>query len=216
MSKPPPARYRRTNWSSYNASPRIRVDNDTTWRAPHVGRPGRPQCFPMRPYNFTCPMPGIKFLGDGGWPTRKHGPQGRRQWRRVHLAMAPGHGRHQRRGGHPQLRRRQSRAVGPARPDSARRADRKGHRPSRQIAPQAPAGRWTAPTTRANVTGPSPTGKPPRSSRSKTTGVRGRKTVQPQRSATRTCAPPDSTDGRSGNAGPVPTPEAGSRRGCAA
>lgn len=30
---------------------------------------------------------GIKFLGDGEWQTRKHGPQGRRQWRKVHLAM---------------------------------------------------------------------------------------------------------------------------------
>lgn len=30
---------------------------------------------------------GIKFLGNGEWQTRKHGPQGRRQWRKVHLAM---------------------------------------------------------------------------------------------------------------------------------
>ena len=30
---------------------------------------------------------GIKFLGDGEWQARKHGPQGRRQWRKVHLAM---------------------------------------------------------------------------------------------------------------------------------
>ena len=33
------------------------------------------------------PARGIKFLGDGEWQTRKHGPQGRRQWRKVHLAM---------------------------------------------------------------------------------------------------------------------------------
>ena len=32
---------------------------------------------------------GIKFLGDGEWQARKHGPQGRRQWRKVHLAMDP-------------------------------------------------------------------------------------------------------------------------------
>lgn len=32
---------------------------------------------------------GIKFLGDGEWRARKHGPQGRRQWRKVHLAMDP-------------------------------------------------------------------------------------------------------------------------------
>ena len=33
------------------------------------------------------PARGIKFLGDGEWQARKHGPQGRRQWRKVHLAM---------------------------------------------------------------------------------------------------------------------------------
>jgi len=44
MSKPPPARYRTTNWSGYNASLRkrgsllIRVDKDMTWRAPRDGR----------------------------------------------------------------------------------------------------------------------------------------------------------------------------------
>ena len=32
---------------------------------------------------------GIKLLGDGEWQARKHGPQGRRQWRKVHLAMDP-------------------------------------------------------------------------------------------------------------------------------
>ena len=30
---------------------------------------------------------GIKFLGDGEWQPRKHGDQGRRQWRKVHPAM---------------------------------------------------------------------------------------------------------------------------------
>ena len=33
------------------------------------------------------PTRGITFLGDGEWPARKHGVQGRRQWRKVHLAM---------------------------------------------------------------------------------------------------------------------------------
>ena len=32
---------------------------------------------------------GIKFLGDGEWRAGKHGVQGRRQWRKVHLAMDP-------------------------------------------------------------------------------------------------------------------------------
>ena len=51
MSKPPPARYRTTNWSSYNASLRKRgslliwVDKDMTWLAPRDGRPGRPPVF---------------------------------------------------------------------------------------------------------------------------------------------------------------------------
>jgi hypothetical protein len=51
MSKPDSARYRTTNWSSYNASLRKRgflliwVDKDMTWRAPRDGRPGRPAVF---------------------------------------------------------------------------------------------------------------------------------------------------------------------------
>ena len=48
MSKPSPARYRTTNWSSYTASLRKRgslliwLDKDMTWLAPHDGSPGRP------------------------------------------------------------------------------------------------------------------------------------------------------------------------------
>jgi len=51
MSMPSPARYRTTNWSSYNASLRKRgslliwVDKDMTWHAPRDGRPGRPAVF---------------------------------------------------------------------------------------------------------------------------------------------------------------------------
>lgn len=153
MSKPPPARYRTTNWSSYNAALRRRgsmliwVDEDMAWLAPHEGRPGRPPVFsdaaiqfclsvkvlfklPLRqtagmvasllrlaglnwsvpdfstlcrrqktlavqipyrrvdgPLNLLVDSTGIKFLGDGEWQARKHGTQGRRQWRKVHLAM---------------------------------------------------------------------------------------------------------------------------------
>ena len=167
MSKPSPARYRTTNWSSYNASLRKRgslqiwVDKDMTWCAPRDGRPGRPAVFsdaaiqfclsikilfklvaigaplvratmatrqtagmvasllklagldwpvpdfstlcrrqktlavqiPYRradgPLNLLVDSTGIKLLGDGEWQTRKHGVQGRRQWRKVHLAMDP-------------------------------------------------------------------------------------------------------------------------------
>lgn len=39
------------------------------------------------PLNLLVDSTGIKFLGDGEWQVRKHGAQGRRQWRKVHLAM---------------------------------------------------------------------------------------------------------------------------------
>jgi hypothetical protein len=41
------------------------------------------------PLNLLVESTGIKFLGDGEWQARKHGVQGRRQWRKVHLAMDP-------------------------------------------------------------------------------------------------------------------------------
>ena len=153
MSKPSPARYRTTNWSSYTAALRKRgslliwLDRDLTWLAPPDGSPGRPAVFsdaaiqfcltikvlfklPLRqttgmvasllgmanldwavpdyttlcrrqktlavqipyrradgPLNLLVDSTGIKFLGDGEWQARKHGVQGRRQWRKVHLAM---------------------------------------------------------------------------------------------------------------------------------
>ncbi len=39
------------------------------------------------PLNLLVDSTGIKFLDDGQWQARKHGVQGRRQWRKVHLAM---------------------------------------------------------------------------------------------------------------------------------
>ena len=39
------------------------------------------------PLNLLVDSTGIKFRGDGEWQARKHGIQGRRQWRKVHLAM---------------------------------------------------------------------------------------------------------------------------------
>lgn len=41
----------------------------------------------LGPVTLLVDSTGIKFLGDGVWQARKHGVQGRRQWRRVHLAM---------------------------------------------------------------------------------------------------------------------------------
>ena len=51
MSRPAPAHYRTTNWSSYNAGLRKRgsmliwVDQEMAWLAPPKGRPGRPPVF---------------------------------------------------------------------------------------------------------------------------------------------------------------------------
>ncbi len=51
MSKPPPTRYRTTNWSSYNAALRRRgsllvwLDREMEWLASPSGRPGRPETF---------------------------------------------------------------------------------------------------------------------------------------------------------------------------
>jgi hypothetical protein len=165
MSKPSPARFRTTNWSSYTATLKKRgslpiwLDKEMTWLAPPDGSPGRPAVFsdatiqfcltikvlfklPLRQttgmvasllkmadlgwavpdYTTLCrrqrtlavqipyrradgplnllvdiepvsatgssePASGIKFLGDGEWQARKHGVQGLRQWRKVHLAM---------------------------------------------------------------------------------------------------------------------------------
>jgi Transposase DDE domain len=42
---------------------------------------------PDGPLNLLVDSTGIKFHGDGEWQARKHGVQGRHQWRKVHLAM---------------------------------------------------------------------------------------------------------------------------------
>ena len=44
-------------------------------------------CLAGGPLNLLVDNTGIKFLGDDEWQARKHGVQGRRQWRMVHLAM---------------------------------------------------------------------------------------------------------------------------------
>jgi hypothetical protein len=58
MSKPEPARYRRTNWSAYNAALRKRrsllilLDKEKAWRAPHEGLPGHPPVFSCTAIQF--------------------------------------------------------------------------------------------------------------------------------------------------------------------
>jgi len=37
------------------------------------------------PLNLLVDSTGIKFLGDGEWQARKHGVQGRRQWRQRYI-----------------------------------------------------------------------------------------------------------------------------------
>ncbi|QPM89579.1 IS5 family transposase ISRhba5 [Pseudooceanicola algae] len=121
---------------------------------------------------------GIKFLGDGEWQARKHGPQGQRQWRKVHLAMDPATS--------------DIRAVeftlsrdgdGPVLPDLLSQIPA-GEQigtvtaPSRQIALQSLAGQWVAPMTRAAATRPSSGVMLSRSFRSAETDVCGRRTAR--------------------------------------
>jgi len=67
MTKPSPARYRTTNWPSYNAALRKRgslliwLDKEMAWLAPHDGSPGRPAVFSgsaagqaLKAHIFTC------------------------------------------------------------------------------------------------------------------------------------------------------------------
>jgi len=56
------------------------------------------------------------------------------------------------------------------------------------------------------------TGRPPRSSPSARMGERGKRTAPPRSSDTKPCAPPGTTAGHSGSAGPDTMHEAGSRR----
>jgi len=62
MSKPKPARYRTTNWSSYNDALRKRgslliwLDKEMTWHAPHEGRPGRPPVFSNAAIQFCLSL----------------------------------------------------------------------------------------------------------------------------------------------------------------
>lgn len=58
MSKPAPPRYRTTNWKSYNDALKRRgsllvwLDKDMEWRAPKVGRNGRPPVFSSAAIQF--------------------------------------------------------------------------------------------------------------------------------------------------------------------
>ena len=72
MTKPEPARYRTTNWKSYNAALRRRgslliwLDKDMEWIAPKAGRLGRPPVFSDAAIQF-CLMVKVLF----GLPLRQ-------------------------------------------------------------------------------------------------------------------------------------------------
>ena len=62
MSKPKPARYRTTNWSTYNDALRKRgslliwLDKEMTWHALHEGRPGCPPVFSNAAIQFCLSL----------------------------------------------------------------------------------------------------------------------------------------------------------------
>lgn len=145
---------------------------------------------------------GIKFLDDGEWNARMHGVQGRRQWRNVHLPMDPATS--------------DIRAV-------EFTPSRDGDSPVlpnlfAQIPADEPIGTVTADgayyTRRCHNAILARDATPVIPIR--TNGRPWKKTIRPQRSATRSPAPHGITAERSGNDGPDTMPEAGSRRGCAA
>jgi hypothetical protein len=107
------------------------------------------------PLNLLVDSTGIKFLGDGEWQARKHGVQSRRQWRKVHLAMDPATSDIRAVEFTPS--RDSDRPILPDLLGQIPDAEQMGSvtAPSRQIAPQSPAGQGTAPMTRAVATAPS-------------------------------------------------------------
>jgi hypothetical protein len=66
MNKPEPARYRTTNWKSYNEALKRRgslliwLDKDMVWLAPKAGRTGRPPVFSDAAIQF-CLMVKVLF-----------------------------------------------------------------------------------------------------------------------------------------------------------
>ena len=101
MSKPAPARYRTTNWSSDNAALRRRgsllvwLDREMEWLAPASRRPGRPQTFSDAAIQFCLSLKVLfglalrqatgmvasllKMAGLEDWPVPDHSTLCRRQ-----------------------------------------------------------------------------------------------------------------------------------------
>lgn len=147
------------------------------------------------PLNLLVDSTGIKFLGDGEWQARKHGVQGRRQWRKVHLAM--------------DTATSDIRAV-----EFTPSSD--GDSPVLpELLNQIPDDEDIG-TVTAAVTPPSSTARPPRSFRSARTVAPGKRTARPQSPETKPCVPPGTMAGRSGSDGQDTMSEAGLRPRCRA
>lgn len=152
------------------------------------------------PLNLLVDSTGIKFLGDGEWQVRKHGVQGRRQWCKVHPAMDTATSdiravefTPSREGDSPVLselldQSPEAEQIGTVTADGAY--------DTRRCMPQS---------SRA---------KPLPSSRSARTDACGQKTVRQHEPETKPCAPHGTMAGRSGNAGPDTTQEAGAKPRC--
>lgn len=152
------------------------------------------------PLNLMVDSTGIKSLGDGEWQARKHGVQGRRQWRRVHLAMDT--------------------ATSDIRVVEFTPASDGDSPVLPALLDQIPDGEEIGTVTAdgAYDTRRCHTAiidrRPLRSSQSARTGNPGKRTARQPAPATKPCAPSGTTAGRSGNAGPDTMSEVGSRRRC--
>ncbi len=154
------------------------------------------------PLNLLVDSTGIKFLGDGEWQARKHGVQGRRQWRKVHLAM--------------DTATSDIRAV-----EFTPSSD--GDSPVLpELLDQIPDGEEIGTVTAdgAYDTRRCHTAIIDRQAAAiipiRKNGRRGRRTARLQALETKPCVPPGTMAGHSGSAGPDTTSEAGSRQRCGA
>ena len=74
MTKPPCARYRRTNWKSYNDALKRRgslliwLDKAMVWRTPKAGRNGRPPVFSDGAIQLAL----LRTSDDRGFTSRIH------------------------------------------------------------------------------------------------------------------------------------------------
>jgi hypothetical protein len=132
---------------------------------------------------------------------RKYGIQGRRQWRKGHLAMEHGHVGHPGGGIHPRQRWRRPGLAGGAQSDP-----RKGEATGTATADGADD------TRRCHTAIVDRQARP--IIRIRKMGSRGQRVARPQSPETIPCGPGGTTAGRSGRAGPGLTHDVGSRRRC--